>query len=536
MRIAFLGAFLAIFAIQADAQEAQTKNKFWVFLSDKGPELDQSQLSTKEFDNSSIHQPYVSQVRDAGYEVVNYSKWFNAIVVSSDCAPLDLPDEFSFVKSVRPVAELVRTRESSVVFDAPVVANGDKTYGYSAWQNNMINIGWLHERGFRGEGMRMAVFDAGFYRMNEIGGFDSLWDSGRVLAYWDFSENDSMVFEDDNHGMAVISTIAANDPGNIVGTAPMAKFLLARTEVAASETRQEEANWVRAVEWADSIGVDIIHSSLGYSTFDSDDESYTYEDMDGGTAMITRAADKAAARGILIVTSAGNEGLGRWRYITAPCDGDSVLCIGAVDSNMNRAWFSSVGPSFDGRIKPDVSAMGEHAAFLRSSGKVGWGNGTSYAAPMVAGMTACLWQAHPNRSNMDIIKAMQQAGHQADKPDSKIGYGIPNSRTADSLLAVMDAEEAAADQNLNASPITHYWWYNSSDYSTLYIKNLTGVHRVNKVRFLDGAGENKMTVEAKGKKELKKIKISDLPPGKYTLELGFAEIGDPEKVTFWKRK
>lgn len=474
-------------------------------------------------------------VKDAGYNIVNHSRWFNAIVIESQCPPVNLREEFPFVTWIRPVAELITIKSESGAANSGILFSQetDEMYGHSAVQNRMLNIGWMHKRGFRGEGVRVGVFDAGFYSVNKLAAFDSLWKNGRMIGYWDFSSNDSSVFEDDHHGMGVLSTMAANLPGEMIGTAPDASYLLARTEVASSETRQEEDNWVRALEWADSIGIDILHTSLGYSVFDSAAENYKYQDMNGGTAMITLAADKAAKRGILVVTSAGNEGLKSWRYITAPCDADSVLCVGAVDSSGDRAWFSSIGPTFDGRIKPEVAAMGEQAAHINGAGGVSLGNGTSYAAPMVAGLAACLMQAHPVRSNMDIYDAIRLSGSHVETPDSKTGTGIPDARKADSILAVMDALEIPAGDM--SSTITHFWWYPDADNRILYLVNLTGVYKVLGMDLRDPeTAEIKLTVEAKGKKELKKWNISSLPQGTYLMEIRLEGCKEPASGIFRK--
>jgi subtilisin family serine protease len=219
--------------------------------------------------------------------------------------------------------------------------------------------------------------------------------------------------------------MAAYEPGNMIGTAYKADYLLFRTEDAASEHNIEEVNWLLAAEFADSAGADIINSSLGYTAFDVPSYSYTYEELNGNTTIVTRAADYAAATGMLVVVSAGNEGNKPWRYVSAPADADSVLTVGAVDSLSNHAVFSSFGPTSDARIKPDVVAMGQRAYVLSPAGLLMRANGTSFSGPILAGMVACLWQANKTLTNMELLQLVRQMGSNANNPNNSIGYGIP---------------------------------------------------------------------------------------------------------------
>jgi serine protease AprX len=223
----------------------------------------------------------------------------------------------------------------------------------------------------------------------------------------------------------VLSTMAAYEPGLMVGTAYKANYYLFRTEDAASEHNIEEVNWLLAAEYADSAGVDIINSSLGYTSFDAPSYSYAYSELNGNTTIVTRAADLAAATGMLVVVSAGNEGNKTWRYISAPADADSVLTVGAVDSLANHAIFSSFGPTADNRVKPDVVAMGQQAYVVSSSGRLSRSSGTSFSGPIMAGMMACLWQANADLTNMQLLQLVRQMGSNANAPNNTIGYGLP---------------------------------------------------------------------------------------------------------------
>jgi hypothetical protein len=264
--------------------------------------------------------------------------------------------------------------------------------------------------------------------------FDSLRLQNRLLGYKDFVLPGNNLFEESTHGMSVASTIVGNMPGKLVGTAPKASVWLLRCEDANSEYIFEEDNWVAAAEFADSVGADVINSSLGYTRFDDPSQNHSYSDMDGNTTRITRGADIAASKGILVVNSAGNSGNENWHYIGAPADADSILTIGAVDKNGKIAYFSSFGPSYDGRVKPTICAQGKDAIVSSISDGVYPSNGTSFSSPIMAGAATCLWQANKNKSNMEIIDALIKSGSQYSNPDSVYGYGIPNMAVANMIL------------------------------------------------------------------------------------------------------
>ncbi|MCF6242105.1 MAG: S8 family peptidase, partial [Bacteroidales bacterium] len=244
----------------------------------------------------------------------------------------------------------------------------------------------------------------------------------------------------------------ANIPGELVGTAPKADFLLLRTEQVASEYIIEEHNWAVAAEYADSLGADIISTSLGYNNFDDTTQSHTYRDMDGNTTLISVAADLASKKGILVVSSAGNEGFSQWKYISAPADADSVLTVGAVTEDENIAFFSSRGPTFDKRIKPDVCAQGMPAVVIAANGAVSASSGTSFSAPIVTGAVTCLWQAHPELSNMQIIDAIKRSADRYSQPDTVFGYGIPDFYAAHIYLNAMGKIDENTGNLLNVFP------------------------------------------------------------------------------------
>ncbi|OGX85145.1 hypothetical protein BEN47_02085 [Hymenobacter lapidarius] len=292
----------------------------------------------------------------------------------------------------------------------------------------------MHDAGFRGEGMQIAVFDAGFPGVDKISALQPLFQDKRLAGTRNFVDGGTSVYIRNGHGTNCLSTMAGNQPGFYIGSAPKATFHLCITEDTNSEHPIEEANWLAAAEYADSVGVDIISSSLGYTTFDRPSKSYTYADMNGRTAISTRAATMAARVGILVVNAAGNEGDDPWRYISAPADADSIISVGAVDSLGNRANFSSFGPTVDGRIKPTLSAMGQAAAVLSPNGSAFRGNGTSYACPVLAGMAAGFWQANPTLTAQQVIAALRATASQSAAPNNNLGYGIPNFVTAHNAI------------------------------------------------------------------------------------------------------
>jgi serine protease AprX len=473
--------------LSAFAQTSGTFNrKYWVQLTDKvGTPFSLSNpeafLSTRAIDRRSkqgivykendlpLNPTYVAQIQSIGARVINQSKWFNAVTIElTDSTLLPIIEALPFVARTNKVArvkqktaadqfiaDLMKMQEQYEADAAKkqLLAQGtDAFYGNGDQQIKMLNGDKLHQMGFQGKGIQIAVLDAGFYRVDQIAFFDSLRSSGRLLGTRDFVQGGTAVFEDNSHGLSVLSTMAGNIPGVFVGTAPKASYWLLRTEDADSENLIEEDNWVRGAEFADSVGADVINSSLGYTVFDDSTANHTYFQLDGKSARITIGADIAASKGMLIVNSAGNSGADPWKYIGFPADGDSVLSIGAVDVNRNYASFSSQGPTPDGRIKPNVTAMGQQPYVITSGGTPGKSNGTSFSSPILAGMSACLWQAHPEASAMEVFKAIEQSADQYDAPDAKKGFGIPDFLKAHAILSQLTLDRAVQDSVVNVYP------------------------------------------------------------------------------------
>ncbi len=421
-----------------------------LYLSEKAVER---RLKYKiAFDESDlpVNEQYAMALSNSGARILTRSRWLNAVVVEasaevagkiaalpfiSDLKLLDNNTEQ--VSTGKPFFETEKVNPWAYSQPSKKVMTDVYDYGAAFNQIDQLKGQYLHNRGFSGQGMTIAVLDAGFQLADKMPCFDSLRANNQILGTHDFAVPGNNVYDSAMfwHGTSVLSCMGAYINGQMVGTAPKASYWLIRTEVAETEKIIEEYYWVSGAEFADSVGADLINSSLGYTTFDDPSTNHTYADMDGNTTVVTIGADKAAQKGILVVNSAGNSGGGGWWYISAPADGDSVLTVGAVDANGIRAGFSSVGPTYDGRIKPDVSAQGAGAALFFPTG-LGYGSGTSFSSPITCGISACLWQASPELNNMQIIEAIKATASQANQADSLLGWGISDYKSAFTLLSV----------------------------------------------------------------------------------------------------
>lgn len=369
-----------------------------------------------------VNPSYVQQLINQGFNIKYRTKWFNGVVVEATAAQIEGLN-FSWISGTELIAPgPAPTLKAKASLGLPLGRIKSST---SLTQLRMLGIDSMHADGFDGTGVEIAVFDGGFSGINTAAGFEKVrTNMGQGLS-WNFVSSSPEVFLRDSHGTHVVSIIGGV-LSNFSGSAPDAALHFFITEDVATEYRIEEYNWVAAAEKADSAGVDIIQSSLGYSTFDDSEMDYPKTALNGETAIISQAATLAGARGIIVVSSAGNEGQNNWGTITAPADSKEVLAIGNVDENGFRSNSSSYGPTADGRIKPDLAAMGTSTVLIRPTGVKGSGSGTSYSAPLVAGLVAGLIERYPEMSTLELLDAIRKSASQAAAPDMLLGYGIPN--------------------------------------------------------------------------------------------------------------
>ncbi len=427
------------------------------FLSTRAVERRERYNIPYDLKDLPVTEAYVDSIRKYYPNIKYASKWLNGVVVETDLPIVESNlMHFDFIKQIRKiyskgllksgVSKFYIKENTSVVYDI------NSLYGESFYNFQTINGGFLHGKGFKGENMLIAILDAGFRGVTEFGTFDSLWINNRIMDSRDFVSDTVNIFNAADHGMHVLSILGGYFPGYQVGSAPNASYCLIRTEDVSSEFPVEEYNWVRGAEYADSIGADVINSSLGYYIFDDSLQSYSYQDLNGDVAISTQGADIAASKGILVCSSAGNEGNKPWHYILAPGDGDSVMSVGAINKYKNKAGFSSFGPRVDGEIKPNVMALGDEAVIQIYNGSFNLGNGTSYASPVMAGMAACLWQAFPEYTNMDIFHAIEQSCDNYNNPSDSMGYGIPDFVKAYAQLYKFENQNIVDDKKYEIFP------------------------------------------------------------------------------------
>ena len=435
----------------------------WVFFNDKGDNTDhyfanpESVVSEKSLKRRAkvlppdelisnmdlpVNSEYIEKIVSLGFKVKQKTKWLNGVSGYVTKSEIGLISQLSTVKSLDVVHKY--KKNYSVEEDAGNQPQGNSLYkqnginsfdyGQSFTQLNQINVPAVHDMGYTGQGITICSMDAGFDNLAH-----EVFDSMNIVAMWDFVDNDPDVSQGGSHGTSTLSTIGGFKEGKLIGPAFDSDFILARTEDIYSETPVEEDNWIAALEWADGMGVDVTTTSLSYLDYDDPLLSYTWEDMDGNTALITIAADLAVKLGIVVLNSASNSGdHPTHNTLGAPADGDSVITVGSVRSNGERSGFSSVGPTADGRIKPDLMAMGSSVYVARSSSPTSYGtsSGTSFSCPILAGAAALVLSVDPTLTPMEILDMLRQTASQSNNPDKWMGWGIINTLDAIELISV----------------------------------------------------------------------------------------------------
>lgn len=441
-RFVFLSAFLLLMA-GASAQQDTLKYRISLkdkaattyslehpeeFLSEKAIARRQRQHLPVDSTDLPVCRTYLDEIRRQGVNIVTTGKWENFVTVScNDSALMERVATLPFVRSTERVWTAPRSGASTMAterdwLENKLVYHPDSLYGSAVSQIQMSNGDKLHQAGFKGQGMTIAVIDAGFHNADKITAMQNI----RIAGTKDFVNPRADLFAESSHGLMVLSCIGMNLPDVMTGTAPEATFWLLRSEDEYSEHLVEQDYWAAAVEFADSVGVDVINTSLGYYTFDDKSKDYTYRDLDGRHALMSRQASRAADKGMVLVCSAGNSGAGSWKKITPPADADNVLTVGAIDKHAVLAPFSSVGPTADHRVKPDVVAVGLGADVMATNGNQGKANGTSFSSPILCGMVTCLWQACPELTAKEVIELVRRSGDRAAYPDNIYGYGVPD--------------------------------------------------------------------------------------------------------------
>ncbi len=479
------------------------------FLSDRALQRRTRQSIPIETTDLPVNRSYVEGLKLLGVETFYTTKWMNGVLVqmtqdeASSVSALAYVDRIEYVAPNAPLLNI--TSENS---EGPVTPQEDLAFP----QNQLLGIPDMHREGFKGENILIGVFDDGFQNLSSIFYFNHLFTNNRIVNTFDFVRNRESVENGFNHGTRALSLIAALGP-DFTGTAPNASFILAVTEDDRSEYRIEEYNWLFAAEKADSLGVDIISTSLGYSNFFNDLQmNYSPEQMNGDIAVISRASNLAASKGIMLVTSAGNNGSLRWRIVTAPADSEQVLAVGAALFNGELASFSSDGPNASGFTKPDVVAIGFSTSLIGGNGSPTLQGGTSFSAPQVTGLAAGLWQAFPNLTQIELLDLIRRSGDRASNPDNEFGYGFPNWVRAVELLSINNVD----------SEIQFSLFPNPTSNNEVYLSvNEENISNLVDIQLISSLGEvvYKATSRVFGARNSVRVPLNNLPSGIYLVRL-----------------
>ena len=511
----------------------------WVYLNDKPNSatalanpisiLTQKALDRKaahninvDYDDVPVDEGYITQIKaQTGITVLAKSKWLNVVHVLGTETDINALTGLTFVDHIEFADGNLNARQSQNQNKFDIETNQTVfNYGSATNQIEMFNGDDLHLADFTGTGMTVAVLDSGFPNVPTMSGFNRLNTNNGILGGYDFVDRNPNVYAytGNAHGTWVLSDMAGFVQDQFVGTAPDAEYYLFRTENAATETPIEETLWVEAAERADSLGVDVINTSLGYTTFDNPNYSYTPAEMDGQTAFITRGANFAAQKGMLLVNSAGNSGNSSWQIVGAPADSPNVLSVGAVNASGNYASFSSQGSSAQPTQKPDVVAQGQASFVINTNDNLITLNGTSFSSPILAGGVVCLWQALPTLNNQQIMQLVRESASQYNSPDNFLGYGIP-----DLSLALANGLSLVEFQNEN----TKLKVYPNPVSSLLYVE-IPSQYDTATVKLYDILG--KKVLEKTVSSTQKKINVSNLSKGVYLAKIEANGLSITKKI------
>lgn len=409
-----------------------------------------------------IEQSYINQITAAsGIQVKAKSKWLNCLHIRGSISDIQALTNLTFVNRIQFADNSLNTRMSKPTLNNSVnkqmEVQSNYAYGNSANQIQMLNTHLLHQQDFTGSGKIIAVFDSGFSEVNTILPFNRLFNNNLYLGGYNYVANNTNVLSTHNHGTLTLSCMVGFVDGQLVGTAPNANYYLFITEDVSEENPVEESYWVEAAEEADRLGVDIISSSLGYFGYDNPNYSHTYSDMNGNTAFASKGANIAFSKGMIVVASAGNSGNSSDPHIGVPAEATNVLAVGAVKFDETYATFSSIGPSFDGRVKPDIMAQGQSSVVSNTLGDIVTASGTSFSCPIIAGSIASLWQAIPWATNQQIVDFVKQSADRFTSPTNQFGYGIPDFQNAlnNALLSINDTFKG--DFLIYPNPVNNYF-------------------------------------------------------------------------------
>ena len=536
LTISLIGLFLATFL---NAQTAP--DKYWVEFTDKNDSpysIDDpiAFLSQKSIDRRAnqnidvieqdipVNQTYIDGVLAIGdIDLLLRSKWLNAITIFlTDTSLISEILALDYVNQIKSAQKYKRGDYEPEEIIGVGKEYDSTAYGESFHQLAMLNGDYLHEQELLGQGMFIYVCDGGFNHLDERTAFNHLFESGRIIGTHDFVDGDDDVYEASTHGTSVMGTMAGIIPDELIGTAPEASYFLARTEDVSTEFLIEEDNWIAGAEMADSIGADIITTSLSYTTFDDPSMDHTYEDLDGQTTRVAIGAGIAATKGMLIVTSAGNYFNSSWHFIGSPADAFDCLAIGAITADSLHSSFSSAGPSADGRVKPEVVALGTAAVTASTTvDGISHVNGTSFSGPIIAGISSCLWQAFPEATSLEIRQAIIESAHMYNSPDDLMGYGIPNYEVA---YEILDATNGITDSVL---PGREQFYFQSVSPNPFLIdlkvlmRSVSGNEEEGTLSLFNDNGqlvkEYSVKLTAKGLNEFI-LNLSDLSSSTYSLE------------------